>query len=90
MRTEHGDRAVSLQEIRDFIEAVSTLNHALAGGLSDLFCRIECFGVDRSGGTVSQNQHQYLSTYCLHGACSDCRLSCKICQSLCVCGCHKK
>lgn len=33
--------------------------------------------------------HTYLSTYCFHGQHGDCRLTCKICQTACICACHK-
>lgn len=35
-------------------------------------------------------EHVYLSTYCLHGKHSDCRLTCKTCAAPCICACHKK
>lgn len=30
----------------------------------------------------------YWSTYCIHGNCQDCRLTCKTCQAHCLCPCH--
>lgn len=30
----------------------------------------------------------YVSTYCQHGAHSECRLACKVCAERCRCSCH--
>lgn len=32
--------------------------------------------------------HLYISTYCQHDKHEDCRLTCKICESPCLCPCH--
>jgi len=37
---------------------------------------------------VTQLHEHYTSTYCMHGACDDCRLSCKICGTSCLHQCH--
>lgn len=31
--------------------------------------------------------HRYVSTYCQHAQCGDCRLSCKVCGAPCLCPC---
>lgn len=33
--------------------------------------------------------HYYVSPDCAHGACGECDLYCRKCQSRCVCDCHK-
>ena len=39
--------------------------------------------------TVEDNTvHRYVSTYCLHGHCEECRLTCKFCEASCEHGCH--
>lgn len=40
--------------------------------------------------TNKEIDHNYLSTYCLHGLCDsgECKLTCKICGNHCVCVCH--
>lgn len=30
----------------------------------------------------------YFSTYCIHGDCGSCRLTCKTCNAPCRCSCH--
>lgn len=37
---------------------------------------------------VVGGRHVYESTYCGHGEHDRCRLTCKICKTLCVCLCH--
>jgi hypothetical protein len=39
-------------------------------------------------GRTAPSEHEYLSTYCIHGDCTNCRLTCKICKASCVCPCH--
>jgi hypothetical protein len=39
------------------------------------------------GGRYRPTTH-YVSTYCIHGAHSDCRLTCKLCGAPCRCSCH--
>jgi hypothetical protein len=39
--------------------------------------------------TWAARRSHYVSTYCLHGACSDCRLTCKSCSARCRHGCHR-
>jgi hypothetical protein len=34
-------------------------------------------------------EHVYVSTYCAHGLCADCRRSCKICEAPCQHACHR-
>lgn len=33
-------------------------------------------------------RHVYVSTYCQHRRCGDCRKTCKTCDAPCRCGCH--
>lgn len=35
-------------------------------------------------------KHRYLSTYCVHGKCTQCRLNCKTCQAQCICACYRQ
>ena len=37
---------------------------------------------------MTKGSHMYLSTACLHGEHSACRISCKFCASPCICSCH--
>lgn len=34
--------------------------------------------------------HKYISTYCIHDLCAECRLTCKHCDAPCLCVCHRK
>lgn len=34
-------------------------------------------------------EHVYVSTYCQHGHCANCRHTCKLCQAPCHHSCHR-
>jgi hypothetical protein len=36
-----------------------------------------------------ESGHAYLSTYCYHGRCEQCRLTCKTCGTPCIHPCHQ-
>jgi hypothetical protein len=36
------------------------------------------------------DEHVYLSTACLHEVHTECRRTCKFCDSQCVCDCHSE
>lgn len=42
----------------------------------------------RLAAWFASDEHEYLSTYCVHGLHGDCRLVCKHCPARCVCPCH--
>lgn len=44
---------------------------------------------DDDDHAVTLTTHLYVSTYCQHGLHDDCRLTCKICESGCLCPCHR-
>lgn len=44
----------------------------------------------RAAVTGPDGEHRYLSTYCVHRDCPNCRVTCKCCGEPCICSCHRQ
>jgi hypothetical protein len=83
---------VSDEEARRVIDLANELREKEGVNLQPSFGEIIGKGIDDILSAIEEisNTHIYFSTYCFHKECNDCRLACKICESPCICECHKE